>query len=68
MVADLAGDFRDEIVCDGRTKEGSPAIFIFTNTEPINRREITRAASREYRLWLARNMGGGYASYFEWEP
>jgi hypothetical protein len=68
MVADLAGDFRDEVVCFGRSREGSPAVFLFSNIEPINRREVTRTASREYRLWLARNMGGGYASYFEWEP
>jgi len=68
MVADLAGDYRDEVVCSGRTKEGGPAIYVFTNIEPINKREVTRTASREYRLWMARNMGGGYASYFEWEP
>ncbi len=68
MVADLAGDYRDEVVCFGRTKEDAPAIFVFTNLQPITRREVTRTASREYRLWMARNMGGGYASYFEWEP
>lgn len=68
MVADLAGDFRDEVVCLGTTKEGARAVFVYTNIEPIAKREITRTASREYRLWLARNMGGGYASYFEWEP
>jgi len=68
MVADLAGDYRDEVVCSGRTKEGAPVIYVFTNTQPIARREITRTANREYRLWMARNMGGGYGSYFEWEP
>jgi hypothetical protein len=68
MVADLAGDYRDEVVCFGRTKEDAPAIYVFSNLQPINQREITRTASRQYRLWLARNMGGGYASYFEWEP
>ncbi len=68
LVADLAGDFRDEVVCSGRTKDGGPAIYVFTNIQPISKREVTRTASREYRLWLARNMGGGYASYFEWEP
>ncbi|MFB3825642.1 MAG: SUMF1/EgtB/PvdO family nonheme iron enzyme [Bryobacteraceae bacterium] len=62
MVADLAGDFRDEAVCvaDGK-------IMVRTNLDPLDRREITRTASREYRLWMARNMGGGYASYFEWQ-
>ena len=63
MTADLAGDFRDEIVCVSGGK-----VMVFSNIQPLDRREITRTASREYRLWLARNMGGGYASYFEWEP
>ena len=43
-------------------------MFVYTNITPNDKREITRTASREYRLWLARNKGGGYASYFEWEP
>lgn len=68
MTADLAGDFRDEVVCIGKTAEGAQALFVFTNTEPAARREVTRTASHEYRLWLARNWGGGYPSYFEWEP
>lgn len=68
MTADLAGDYRDEVVCDGKTAEGNPAVFVFTNITPAPHREITRTASREYRLWLARNRGGGYANYFEWEP
>jgi rhamnogalacturonan endolyase len=68
MVADLAGDYRDEVVCFGTTKDGGQALFVYTNTEPIQRREVTRTASHEYRLWLARNAGGGYPSYFEWEP
>jgi rhamnogalacturonan endolyase len=63
MTADLAGDFRDEVVCVSGGK-----VMVFSNIEPTERREITRSASREYRLWMARNMGGGYASYFEWEP
>ncbi len=68
MVADLAGDYRDEVVCMGRTPEGAAAVLVFTNIEPVSRCEITRTVSREYRLWMARNMGGGYASYFEWQP
>jgi rhamnogalacturonan endolyase len=68
MVADLAGDYRDEVVCSGKTKDGAPAVFVYTNIEPAARREVTRMASREYRIWVARNMGGGYPSYFEWEP
>jgi hypothetical protein len=62
MVADLAGDFRDEVVCIG------PGISVYTNLDPIARRKVGRTENREYRPWLARNMGGGYPSYFEWEP
>jgi rhamnogalacturonan endolyase len=68
MTADLAGDYRDEVVCFGRTPEGAAAVLVFSNIQPVHRRETTRTASREYRLWMARNMGAGYASYFEWEP
>lgn len=68
MSADLAGDFRDEVVVMGKTPEGASAVFVYTNTAPVNRRELTRTADREYNLWLAKNIGGGYASYFEPEP
>jgi hypothetical protein len=68
MSADLAGDFRDEIVCVGKTAEGAQAVFVYTNTDPAASRDITRTADREYRIWIARNIGGGYPSYFEWQP
>ena len=67
MTADLAGDFRDEVVCIGPAKDGGQAVYVYSNIEPIQQRDITRTASRQYRLWLARNWGAGYASYFEWE-
>jgi len=60
MVADLAGDYRDEIVCMSPGR-----IMVFTNLEPAAGSQVTRTADRGYRLWLARNMGGGYQSYFE---
>jgi hypothetical protein len=66
--ADLVGDYRDEIVCIGTNANGAPQVRVYTNVEPLNSREVTRTANREYRLWLARNMGGGYPTYFEWEP
>ncbi len=44
------------------------ALFVFTNTEPITKRGVARTSGREYRLWMARNMGEGYPSYFEWQP
>lgn len=67
MTADLWGDYRDEIVCS-KSLDGRPAFLVLTNTAVPPARGVTRTASREYRLWLARNMGAGYASYFEWEP
>ena len=66
--ADLYGDYRDELICVGVNQSGNPGIFIYTNTKPTSRKEVTRTASHEYRLWLARNWGGGYPIYFEWEP
>ena len=68
MVADLAGDYRDEVVCIGKNAAGNPAVLIYTNTAPATRREVPRTASREYRVWMAHTRGGGYPSYFEWQP
>ena len=68
MVADLAGDYRDEVVCIGKNTAGGQAIYVYTNVDPVARRELTRTSSREYRNWLARNISGGYASYFEYQP
>lgn len=66
MAADLWGDFRDEIVC-AATIDGRLNVLVLANTAETHTRGVTRTSSREYRLWLARNMGAGYASYFEWE-
>lgn len=68
MSADLLGDYRDEVVCAAKAPDGREVFRILTNTSDAGKRELTRTASREYRLWLARNIGAGYASYFEWEP
>ena len=68
MVADVAGDYRDEVVCMGPAADGGTAIFVYTNTQPLDRAAVTRTADRQYRLWMARNMGGGYPSYFEPNP
>lgn len=67
MTADLLGDYRDEIVCWRPGEGGRRQILILTNAT-TSHKEITRTASREYRLWLARNLGAGYGSYFEWQP
>ena len=63
MAADLAGDFRDEVVC-----ADASAVSIYSNANPATRREPARLSSREYRVWTARNLGAGYSEYFEWEP
>ncbi|MDZ7637129.1 MAG: hypothetical protein U5J83_02560, partial [Bryobacterales bacterium] len=68
MSADLLGDYRDEVVCSSKRQDGGEEFRVLTNTQMPQRKEISRTASREYRLWLARNIGAGYASYFEWEP
>ncbi len=67
MSADLLGDYRDEIVCATRNEDGSETFHILTNGAMPEGKQVTRTASREYRLWLARNIGAGYASYFEWQ-
>ena len=64
--ADLCGDFRDEVVTS-EIIDSKPVVKIYTNTAPIARREVTRLADREYRMWLARNLGAGYGQYFEWQ-
>ena len=33
----------------------------------IEKRYLTPRQNMDYRLWLARNMGGGYGSYYEYE-
>ncbi|MGA2270090.1 MAG: SUMF1/EgtB/PvdO family nonheme iron enzyme [Bryobacteraceae bacterium] len=68
MAGDILGDYRDEIICKGQDADGAPAMFVYTNTEPVAKREVTHSASHEYALWLQRNFGGGYGEYFEWQP
>ncbi len=65
MVADLCGDFRDEIVLVGGTPEGGLSVTIRTPTEVIRKKQLTRTAAHGYRMWLAHNLTGGYGSYFE---
>lgn len=64
MVADLLGDFRDEIVVVGRRGD-ERGVFVITSASPTARRALSATSDREYRLWLARNGTGGYSSYFE---
>jgi rhamnogalacturonan endolyase len=65
MVADLVGDFRDEVVVVGPNTEGNLTVSIYSPTTPIRKRAVTRTARHDYRMWLAHNLTGGYGSYFE---
>jgi len=67
MVADLCGDFRDELVVGLRTQEGKDAIGIITATTPVGKRYPAAWEDLDYRLWVGRNRGGGYASVYDRE-
>jgi formylglycine-generating enzyme required for sulfatase activity len=62
MVADLYGDFRDEIVLLTPTAKGGRAVTVVMAAEEIPLRFVGALEEREYRYWIARNKGGGYAS------
>jgi hypothetical protein len=62
MVADLYGDFRDELVVTRTLGDGSKVVTVITSSEPINKRHVAASEDLTYRLWVGRNMGGGYAS------
>ena len=65
MVADLCGDFRDELVLGLRTEDGRQAVGVVTATESIGKRYLAAWGNLDYRLWVGRNRGGGYASIFD---
>jgi len=65
MTADLYGDFRDELVLVTDTDEGRKAILVVPATTPVDKRYISATEELDYRLWLARNMGGGYQSIYD---
>lgn len=64
MVADLYGDFRDELVLQKKGEDGRYEIMVVTSVQPVNERFVAPTETLDYRLWLARNMGGGYASVY----
>jgi len=70
MVADLYGDFRDELVLTRQNENGIPEVMVVTATQPVGKTYITPTENRNYCLWLAHNMGGGYPSvyYQELQP
>ncbi len=66
MTADLYGDFRDELVVQKIAENGLPEVIVLTATDPINYKYVAPTENMNYRLWLARNKGGGYGSdYFQ---
>jgi hypothetical protein len=65
MVADLYGDIRDELVFLVQPDQGLSYITIVGAHHELIEWYSTPSESLDYRLWLARNMGGGYKSVFQ---
>jgi hypothetical protein len=65
MVADLYGDFRDELVLSVIDEDGGRYIAVVAATHPTEHRYTAATEDRDYRLWIARNMGGGYRSIYD---
>ncbi|UCC98712.1 MAG: SUMF1/EgtB/PvdO family nonheme iron enzyme [Phycisphaerales bacterium] len=65
MVADLYGDYRDELVLSVTGQDQKQFIAVATATHPTSHRYLAATERRDYRLWLARNMGGGYRSIYD---
>ena len=66
FTADLCGDFRSEIVIKATDSDGRPSIMVVMAPDSINKRYLTPYNDIEYSLWLARNIGGGYGSVYEY--
>ena len=65
MTADLYGDFRDELICTGTDEDGKSVINVIAADWISPKRFLSKTESLDYRLWLARNMGGGYQSIYD---
>ncbi len=65
MVADLYGDFRDELILIRTLENEKMVVSVATALEPIEKRYISATESLDYHLWLGRNMGGGYRSIYD---
>ena len=64
MVADLCGDNRDELVVLDREPDKPVRVCIVTAITPITSKRVSPFVNLDYRLWIARNMGGGYSSTY----
>jgi len=67
MSADLVGDFRDELVLITQYEDGSRGVAVVVATDAMDKKYVHARGDLEYRLWLARNMGGGYPSVYDRE-
>jgi hypothetical protein len=67
MVADLCGDFRDELVLGLTLADGRQAVSIVSATDLIEKKYRAAWEKLDYRLWVGRNRGGGYASIYDRE-
>ena len=65
MTADLYGDFRDELVLSVTDEDRKKCIAVAAATHQTGQRYLTATESLDYRLWLGRNMGGGYKSVYD---
>lgn len=66
FTADLAGDFRSELVVSGTDTDGRKMIMVITPSVPISQTFISPSEDLDYRLWLSRNKGGGYGQVYEY--
>ena len=48
-----------------QTEDGNQAIGIVTAADPVDKTYVAAWEDRDYRLWIGRNRGGGYASIFD---
>ena len=64
MAADLCGDFRDELVLLSSSGDGAQSITVVTATDQLDTMYVSPDEVLDYRLWLGRNMGGGYKSQY----
>jgi len=64
--ADLAGDFRSELIVIASDTDGRPAVMVVTAPEAIEKSFLCPSEEKDYRLWLSRNGGGGYGSVYEY--
>ena len=66
-MVDLCGDYRSEIIVDGVDTDGRKTIFVISATEQIEERYISPREELVYRLFIAKNIGGGYGGVYDYD-